>query len=331
MATLLDDLRNKLTVDCDTLDSSVAQSLGPFVDCTSNQAIAAAELSDPKHNDLIAKSIQQAKDLSSTFPDATIPELAIDIMTLNLHAGTLPHLTGRVHVQTDPYTSYSTAKTISHAERIISLAHHLHPSLDGRVCIKIPSTWEGLQACRHLESKGVTTLATILYTIEQAALAAQVGCSYIAPYVNDLRVHFVPGYVDSGPGIDLTHAAKLYFTSIKAKTQVMPASLTSVDEILMLSGRADRITIAPHLLRQLATTSAQGEFSVGEVVPSAETKKMAEGDYKHVLQDEAAWRTAMTRGKLGINEKKLVDAINIFCDEQDRLVAMVQKRLEAAG
>jgi transaldolase len=62
-----------------------------------------------------------------------------------------------------------------------------------RVCIKIPSTWEGLEACRLLESSGIATLATTLFTIEQAWMAGNVGCEYIAPYVNELKVHFEEG------------------------------------------------------------------------------------------------------------------------------------------
>ena len=61
------------------------------------------------------------------------------------------------------------------------------------MCIKIPSTWEGLQACRVLEASGTKTLATTLFTLEQAALAAEAGCLYIAPYVNEIKV-----FVDEG-------------------------------------------------------------------------------------------------------------------------------------
>lgn len=69
----------------------------------------------------------------------------------------------------------------------------LAPGFDtGRVCIKIPSTWEGLQACRELERRGIATLATTVFGPEQAALAADAGCTYIAPYLNELRVHFDP-------------------------------------------------------------------------------------------------------------------------------------------
>lgn len=77
---------------------------------------------------------------------------------------------------------------------LINLYRHVNPNFNSsRVCIKIPSTWEGIQACGELEKKGIHTLATTLFSMEQAALAASVGCTYIAPYVNDLKVHFVPG------------------------------------------------------------------------------------------------------------------------------------------
>lgn len=73
---------------------------------------------------------------------------------------------------------------------------HLAPNYDTkRVCIKIPSTWEGMQACRELEKRGIATLATAMFCMEQAALAGEVGCTYIAPYVNELKVHFDKKYV----------------------------------------------------------------------------------------------------------------------------------------
>lgn len=77
---------------------------------------------------------------------------------------------------------------------IVKIFQHLDSEFDTkRVCIKIPSTWEGLQACHILESSGIATLATTLFTFEQFALASEVGCHYIAPYVNELKVHFEPG------------------------------------------------------------------------------------------------------------------------------------------
>jgi transaldolase len=122
----------------------------------------------------------------------------------------VPNVTGYVHIQTNPKLSYSTDGTISDAHSklssssaitytygfsgIVNIFKALAPDFDTkRVCIKIPATWEGLQACRILEMKGIATLATTMFCMEQAALAAEAQCTYIAPYVNELKVHFEAG------------------------------------------------------------------------------------------------------------------------------------------
>lgn len=79
---------------------------------------------------------------------------------------------------------------------IIRLVKEVNSDFEAsRVCIKIPSTWEGLQACRVLQAAGITTLATTLFTMEQAILAGEVSCQYIAPYLNELRVQVDNQYV----------------------------------------------------------------------------------------------------------------------------------------
>ncbi|KAL4805940.1 hypothetical protein BDV18DRAFT_14873 [Aspergillus unguis] len=76
-----------------------------------------------------------------------------------------PHIQGFVHVQTNPDYAESTEKTIANAFRIVQIFHYLAPDFDpARVCIKIPSTWEGLMACKTLEMAGVRTLAITLFT-----------------------------------------------------------------------------------------------------------------------------------------------------------------------
>lgn len=56
-----------------------------------------------------------------------------------------------------------------------------------RICVKIPSTWEGLRACRILQQYSVKTLATTVFNMEQVILAGEAECYYIAPYVDALR------------------------------------------------------------------------------------------------------------------------------------------------
>jgi transaldolase len=68
-----------------------------------------------------------------------------------------------------------------------------------RLCIKVAATWEGLQACRLLAAKNIRTLATTCFTLEQAVLAAQVGCIYVSPFVHELKVFFEDEFVTGTP------------------------------------------------------------------------------------------------------------------------------------
>lgn len=77
--TLLSLLRARTTVDCDTLDVSVAESLGPFEDCTSNQAIAYFELLHTHHKDLVLQSAASAKDLARKYDSIKLEALAVEI------------------------------------------------------------------------------------------------------------------------------------------------------------------------------------------------------------------------------------------------------------
>ncbi|KAL5051166.1 hypothetical protein BDW71DRAFT_172427 [Aspergillus fruticulosus] len=325
--TGLNIVRQRTVVDCDTLDEEVARTLGPFQDCTSNQAIAFAELSKPDHVGLIEASIKESSKLSPRFPGVDPYELAVDIATVKLALKIVPHIRGYVHVQTNPYNSYSTEKTVANAFRIVQIFRCLAPDIDTAwICIKIPSTWEGLMACRTLEMAGVRTLATTLFTFVQAALAAEVGCTYIAPYVNQLKVHFEPGFVDPQKSLPLCVSAQNYYGAIGVKTRVLPASLTSTDEVFALAG-AHHITIAPSLLRQLSTpVTGPLPPSLFDSEPLSPSRKVLVS----YVNDEAGYRVAFSRSDNGSGEKKLVQAINIFCDMQNKLMRLFKGQQQSA-
>ncbi|KAI9374487.1 hypothetical protein BJX61DRAFT_532333 [Aspergillus egyptiacus] len=318
--TGLDFVRKRTSVDCDTMDAKVAQAFGPFQDCTSNQAIAFGELSKPEHVGLIESSVLEARDLAPRFFAVDVYELAVEIAMVKLALEIAPHIQGYVHVQTNPYQSYSVEKTVANAFRIVELFRHLDPTFDTtRICIKIPSTWEGLMACRTIEQAGVRTLATTLFTLVQAALAAEVGCTYIAPYVNQLKVHFEPGFVDSQKLLPLCVTIQRYYKAINARTQVLPASLTSTEEIYALAG-VHHITISPCLLRQLSTPGAaptvNSLFDTEAATPALNAVSYTD--------KESVYRLEFSRADRGAGEEKLIQAINIFCEMQDRLVALMQ-------
>ena len=212
---------------------------------------------------------------------------------------------------------------------IVDIFRDLAPSTYStkRVCIKIPSTWEGLQACKILEQQGIATLATTLFSMEQAALAAHVGCTYVAPYINELRVHFDPEFVDEHKQFDVAASIQRYFEKIGAKTQVLPASLTSIQDVMALAG-AHHITVSPPLLIKLAETPGNGwGGECGSAFVHDPAKGKGKVDYGEIVEDESAWRFAFTRADEGKKECKNVQAINIFAGKQEGLEALARKYL----
>lgn len=302
MATrqLLDYLRSRSFVDCDALNVSIAEQLGPFQDSTSNQAIAYFELQETSHKQLIHDAIELSQKLSGKYDAVQAVDIAMTMLALRM----LPHLRGTTHIQVNPFHSHSTSCIIDNAKAIISYARAIEPSIDtSRLCVKIPSTWEGLMACQVLEEGGVKTLATTLFCPEQAALAGRLGCSYIAPYVNELRVHFDSGFKDADPGFSVVAWAQAYFRMHDFKTQVMPASLTSIKEVMALAG-AHHITVAPHLLQKLQDTAA-GE-NVLEQYPSVFDKATKTPDSTaESIKDEESFKEALDKGGNGQNGRKL--------------------------
>ncbi|UKZ49221.1 hypothetical protein TrVGV298_003465 [Trichoderma virens] len=328
MPSLLDALRQHSVIDCDTLDSEVAKGLGPFVDCTSNQAIAFFELTKVSnggtslhHEALIRESEQDAIRLNEIRDQTSLPEFMVEIMMVKLQLLIAPYVTGYVHVQTNPKLSYSQAGMVENAQRIIAIFRGLEPAFDTtRICIKVPATWDGLCACRTLEAKGITTLATTMFCMEQAVLASEANCTYIAPYINELKVHFETGYIDHNKAFAFCREAQAYYNANNHRTRVLAASLTSVEEVLQLAG-VNHITISPILLHALSrldvstTTKKLGQYFTDEpAVDSLDSKK-----YANILHDESAWKLAFTRSGFGTSEGKIIQAINYFSDFQEKL------------
>ncbi|KAI2622343.1 transaldolase [Hypoxylon sp. NC1633] len=327
--SLLDVLRSYSAVDCDTFGVDVPKKLGLFVDATSNQAIAYHELirvaDDGKviHAQLIQDAIGFASSRTPAYPNVSVTELAVETMMVKLALRIAPYVKGYSHIQTNPKYAYNKQKTVENGKRIVALFGELDPAHDpGRICIKIPSTWEGLHACRELEQHGIAALGTTMFCMEQVVLAAHLGCTYIAPYINELRVHF-DDYVDEDKAFDFCRSAQRYLDKLGSKTQVIPASLTSIQEIMKLAG-AHHITVAPHLLTELADTPAKSwSGEIGSVFKGQTEAGIV--DYGDIAEDESAWRLAFTRSQEGKAEAKNIQAINIFCNKQDGLERLAQQ------
>ena len=163
-------------------------------------------------------------------------------------------------------------------------------------------------------------------------MAGEVGCTYIAPYVNDLRGHFLPWYKDQNPGFEVAAWSQRWYKNQRKRTQVLPASLTSTAEVMRLAG-ADHITIPASLLEELARTKYQRD-EAGKSVSDETRDGKEEVDGERlvgVCGDEAAWTKEFETAEGGVGKEKLKEAIDIFGRMQDELEEACEKALDRAA
>ncbi len=116
-----------------------------------------------------------------------------------------------------------------------------HPN----VIVKLPMTIEGLKACKALTEEGIKTNVTLVFSANQALLAARAGATYVSPFVGRLD--------DEGQdGMALIAEIVEIFTNYDFDTQILVASVRHpmhVTEAAKLG--ADVATMPFKILKQL--------------------------------------------------------------------------------
>ncbi len=84
--------------------------------------------------------------------------------------------------------------------------------------VKIPMTVEGLKAVKVLSKEGIKTNVTLIFSANQALLAAEAGATYVSPFLG--RLDDV-----SQPGIDLIRTIAEIFDIYGYETQIIAASI----------------------------------------------------------------------------------------------------------
>lgn len=90
----------------------------------------------------------------------------------------------------------------------------IHPNM----VVKIPMTVEGLKAVKALSAEGIKTNVTLVFSANQALLAARAGATYVSPFL---------GRLDdiSTPGIDLIRDIVDIFNNYGLETEIIAASV----------------------------------------------------------------------------------------------------------
>lgn len=111
--------------------------------------------------------------------------------------------------------------------------------------VKIPMTIEGLKAIKVLNSEGIKTNCTLIFTANQALLAARAGATYVSPFL---------GRLDdiSTPGIDLVRTISEIFNIAGIETEIIAASIRNPIHVTdcALAG-ADIATVPYHVIEAM--------------------------------------------------------------------------------
>ena len=90
----------------------------------------------------------------------------------------------------------------------------IHPNM----VVKIPMTVEGLKAVKVLSSEGIRTNVTLIFTANQALLAARAGATYVSPFLgrlDDISVR----------GVELIEEIAEIFEVAGIETEIIAASV----------------------------------------------------------------------------------------------------------
>ena len=117
--------------------------------------------------------------------------------------------------------------------------------LHKNMVVKIPMTVEGLKATKVLSSEGIKCNVTLIFTANQALLAAKAGAAYVSPFL---------GRLDdiSQAGIDLIETITAIFNNYGIDTEIIAASVRNPIHVTdcALAG-ADIATVPYSVIEQM--------------------------------------------------------------------------------
>lgn len=115
------------------------------------------------------------------------------------------------------------------------------------VVVKVPMTSDGLKACKYLSSIGIPVNVTLVFSPNQALLAAKSGAKYVSPFIGRLD--------DIGQdGMNLIRDIRKIFDNYKDdfKTQILVASIRHPIHVVDAAKiGADVVTLPPAVLDKM--------------------------------------------------------------------------------
>jgi transaldolase len=129
-------------------------------------------------------------------------------------------------------------------DEMLEEAHKLK-KFGQNVIVKIPMTANGMKAVRKLKEDGINTNVTLVFSSNQAILAAKAGASYVSPFIGRLD--------DIGnEGMILIKEIMQIFRNYQFKAEVLVASIRHPIHVIEAGTiGADIVTLPPEILGKM--------------------------------------------------------------------------------
>ena len=307
--TQLDALKKFTTVVADTGDFKQLAQFKPQ-DATTNPSLILKAVQKTDYQPLL-------KDTVARFKGRALDE-TMDRLLVRFGCEILSIIPGRVSTEVDARLSFDTSATVTRGERLIELYQAEGIHID-RVLIKVASTWEGIQAARELEQRGIHTNLTLLFSFCQAVACGQAKVQLISPFVGRIYDWYKKSAGSSwdeatnagahDPGVKSVREIYNYYKRFGIATEIMGASFRNVGQITALAG-CDLLTISPELLAQLAASDAPLERALDPAGAAAL-------DLAVMNFDEAGFRYALNEDAMAT--EKLAEGIRAFAADAVKL------------
>ena len=300
----LEQLKKYTKVVADTGDFESIKQFKP-IDSTTNPSLILLSAQDPKYDYLLGDAISYAQARSKNKAEQL--SYCIDRLAVNFGLEILKVVPGRVSTEVDARLSFDTKASIEKARFLIRLYESSGISRD-RILIKIAATWEGIKAAEVLETEGIRTNLTLLFSKTQAIACAEAGVQLISPFVGrildwykkDRSLDHIPAKED--PGVLSVSEIYNYFKKFDYKTEIMGASFRNTGEIIELAG-CDLLTISPNLLAELESSNTKIESKLN--VESAKSQNI-----EKINLDEKTFRWMLNEDAMAT--EKLAEGIRKF-------------------
>ncbi|KAK4949727.1 Transaldolase [Elasticomyces elasticus] len=322
----LEQLRQHTTIVVDSADFDALPRYTPQ-DVTTNPLHILTATQLPKFDWILEDAARYG--LAKSQQAAEQDEAALLKLLVTFGTEILKRIPGRTSTEVDAIHSFDEEATIRVAREIIAL-YDQHGVSKERVLIKIVSTWEGLQAARVLENEyGIHCNMTAIFSFHQAALAAEAGCTLVSPFVARTTDWYYKNKPQrdytgwKGPGVKLVDGIYKHYKAHDIKTEIMAASVRTMDEVSKLSG-LDLMTLNVGTLTELQSETLPMTKSLDAA------KVMTNGHAKVVkpvfLDNEPKFRLAMFLDQPATD--KLDEAIRIFLDAGKQTSALLRAKMD---